>query len=138
MEDVVGREIAKKIREGGDFGEITGDDLSIGGQFHKFQYDEKTPKFLEKFIKPWGGKVEQTLLDTGREKNTFVPVDDKVFDTEEEANQHAISLMKDPYDYFYVEEKDGKWFVADMEWVKDPETVWKVEIPFLELILQLF
>ena len=78
LEDVVGREIAKQIREGGDFGEITGDDLSIGGQFHKFQYDQKIPKFVEKFVKPWNGKVEQTLLDTGKETNVFTPIDDNI------------------------------------------------------------
>lgn len=66
LENVLGNSIAKQIRENPEnIGQIEGDNLSIGGQYHKYLYDEKIPKFASKYIKKWGASVGEAEIDTG-------------------------------------------------------------------------
>jgi hypothetical protein len=58
LDSTVGKTIANQIRESKELsGVIEGDDLSIGGHFHKLMYDQMLPSFAGKFTKKWGGKV---------------------------------------------------------------------------------
>ena len=65
LEDVVGGKIAKQIREGEAQGTVEGDDLSIGGHFHKLLYDQMIPTALRKLTKRWGGEVTETVVEGG-------------------------------------------------------------------------
>ncbi len=65
LEDVVGGKIAKQIREGEAQGTVEGDDLSIGGHFHKLIYDQMIPTALRKLTKRWGGEVTETVVAHG-------------------------------------------------------------------------
>ena len=64
LDDVVGKNLAGQIRESLDdgFGEFTGSNLSIGGDGMKGFYDRILPAQVNKYVKKWGGKVEQTTL----------------------------------------------------------------------------
>lgn len=54
--------------------EITGEDISIGGEFYKLNYDQKIPKFLNKYGKQWGARVGETEIGTGNQGGK--PIDD--------------------------------------------------------------
>jgi len=61
LEDVVGKDMAKKILEGGDGKEYIGEDLQVGGKGMKGFYDEILPSIMKKTFgkKSWGKpKVE--------------------------------------------------------------------------------
>ena len=65
IEDVVGKEIGAKIL-GDDFGNLAGDNLSLGGDGMKSFYDQMLPKEVGKFIKKFGAKVEQSQIATNK------------------------------------------------------------------------
>ena len=76
LDEVVGKNIADQIRNSEEVsGNIRGDNLSIGGHFHKLMYDQMIPTFLNKFAKKWGGKVSTSELG-GRKKITQEMIDD--------------------------------------------------------------
>jgi DNA repair protein RadC/GNAT superfamily N-acetyltransferase len=62
LQQVLGKSMAEKIMAGGD-GEFTGDDLSIGGQIHKYIYDQYIPQELNKAFnkKSWGNAAIETV-----------------------------------------------------------------------------
>jgi hypothetical protein len=68
LEDFVGKDVAKKIVAGeghaNEDGRLTleGLDLKVGGEGMKGFYDEIVPRFLNKYGKKWGSKVEETTL----------------------------------------------------------------------------
>lgn len=65
LEDVIGKDLAKKILEGDNQrGELSGLDLKVGGVGMKKFYDEKLVNFMNKYVKRWGGKVETTGIQT--------------------------------------------------------------------------
>lgn len=70
LNDVVGKNIADKIRADERTGaqKIEGDDLSIGGHFHRQTYDQMIPSFLKKFTKKWGGEVGEEGIDINRKR----------------------------------------------------------------------
>ncbi|MFH2060068.1 MAG: hypothetical protein ABIJ59_14355 [Pseudomonadota bacterium] len=61
LSSVVGKELAKKIINDGG-GKYTGLDLQVGGEGMKTFYDQKIPAFVNKYVKKWGGKVEETTI----------------------------------------------------------------------------
>lgn len=67
LADFVGKEIADKIINGGDYGAISGEGLKVGGEGMKGFYDKIIPDFLNKYAKKWGGKVEETRIDVPSE-----------------------------------------------------------------------
>lgn len=56
--DYVGADLAKKIRESTDYGEVSGDDLKVGGHGHRIFYDEILVNFANSFGKKFKAKVE--------------------------------------------------------------------------------
>jgi hypothetical protein len=68
LEDVVGKRIAKQIREDIAKDEIDGvfegENLAIGGEGMQVFYDEMLPNFVNKYVKKWGGKVEDGEVKT--------------------------------------------------------------------------
>ena len=80
LEDYIGKEPAKKLLEkelivpktehrgGGltvkeaSYRELTGLDLKVGGEGMKGFYDKMVPRFLNKYVKKWGSKVEEVGL----------------------------------------------------------------------------
>lgn len=62
LSDVVGKEVALKILGEEDNGRIGGNGLRIGGEGMKGFYDEILPRFMNKYGKKWGVKVEDIYL----------------------------------------------------------------------------
>lgn len=58
VESVLGKEIAKKIADGGQNGELSGLDLQVGGEGMRGFYDKTLPNIANKIGKPFGAKVE--------------------------------------------------------------------------------
>jgi hypothetical protein len=88
ISDVVGKEIADKILSGEgtkaswdkeilnrmkqlpkEYTSLSGLDLKVGGEGMKGFYDQILPKEIGKYVKKWGGKVEQGEIG-GTKKNT--------------------------------------------------------------------
>ena len=78
LSDFVGKDIAKKItdNEGDDSGEgskiLSGLDLKIGGKWAKRLYDEMIPQYLNKYVKKWGGKVNESFINKWKDTNLIV------------------------------------------------------------------
>ena len=67
LAETIGKDLAEKaIQRGG--GTFEGNDLKVGGTGMKGFYDNMLPKEIGKYVKQWGGKVEQTELVTGETK----------------------------------------------------------------------
>ena len=63
IEEFIGKDLAKKIVENpGEEGIIEGTDLKVGGEWAKKFYDNILPKTANKYIKKWGGKVEDVIV----------------------------------------------------------------------------
>ena len=61
LSDIVGKPLAEKLMEKGDF-ELEGDGLRIGGEGMKAFYDQMLPSFMNKYGKKWGVKVQDVTL----------------------------------------------------------------------------
>jgi uncharacterized protein (TIGR02594 family) len=71
LEEYVGKDVAQQIIDGGSSGSITGDGLKVGGKGMVGFYDTILPKEIGKFVKQWGGRVEQSVIPTeGKAKTT--------------------------------------------------------------------
>lgn len=57
IEDQVGKEIAQKIVDGGDYGTLRGLDLKVGGEGLKRLYDQTLPRIANELAKKTGAKV---------------------------------------------------------------------------------
>jgi hypothetical protein len=66
LDEVVGKELAKNIMEGGSQ-TISGKGLEVGGEGQKGFYDEILPKALQNLTKKYGTKVTKSKLDEGSE-----------------------------------------------------------------------
>lgn len=60
--DVIGRELADKIMRT-HHGSLQGEGLSIGGSGMKYFYDQMLPRFMEKYLKQFGAKVDALDID---------------------------------------------------------------------------
>jgi len=74
----MGKEVAERLiaapRKNGTR-TLTGDQLEVGGQFHKKIYDGILPKAVKKFIKPYGAKVGVGKLATAEGQKLVHRVD---------------------------------------------------------------
>src|SRR4029434_1713563 len=59
LPDYVGKEMAQKLLEQG---EITGEDISIGGTFLKKLYNEKVVNYANRYAKKFGAKVSPSEI----------------------------------------------------------------------------
>lgn len=71
LSDVLGKALANQIIEAEGRGEITGEGLRIGAEGMKGFYDDILPRFMNKYGKKWGVKVQDVALsdvydETGR------------------------------------------------------------------------
>jgi hypothetical protein len=64
LPNIVGKDVAQRIIEGGDSGTLSGEGLQVGGSGMKGFYDTMLPKEIGKYVKQWGGKVEQSTIET--------------------------------------------------------------------------
>jgi hypothetical protein len=70
LEGKIGKSLTEKISRGegnfsgGDFTDLTGVDLQVGGEGMKGFYDTILPKSLDKIGKKYGTKVRKTTMDT--------------------------------------------------------------------------
>lgn len=62
LADIVGKDMALKIIGTEGKGRIAGNDLHIGGEGMKGFYDQILPRFMDKYGKKWGVKVEEVDL----------------------------------------------------------------------------
>ena len=62
LSDLIGKELAKRVLSLNDGETIEGDGLRIGGEGMKGFYDEILPRFVNKYAKKWGAKVEDIQL----------------------------------------------------------------------------
>lgn len=70
LPDIVGKEVAQKIIDASQTefkGELRGLDLKVGGSGMKGFYDKILPAEVAKYVKQWGGVVEQGSLEGRRE-----------------------------------------------------------------------
>jgi hypothetical protein len=70
LPEYIGKEATKKLLEQepqGTLRSLTGLDLRVGGEGMKEWYDKKYLSFLNKFAKKYGGHVDETFINTGRE-----------------------------------------------------------------------
>lgn len=66
LHEVLGKELAVKIISEEGVGEYSGESLRVGGEGMKGFYDDILPRFVNKYGKKWGVKVEDvTLYDLG-------------------------------------------------------------------------
>jgi hypothetical protein len=68
LEDVVGKDIARQILEGGPTGTVEGDNLTIGGKGFTDIYDTKLVKAANKLGKKYGAKVETATVEVGESR----------------------------------------------------------------------
>ena len=71
LSDVVGKDIAKRILDSTEEQTISGDGLRVGGEGMNGFYDDILPRFMNKYGKKWGVKVQDVALsevydETGR------------------------------------------------------------------------
>ncbi len=74
MQSIYGKELAKKMMDEADAANgqevtLSGDDLYVGGEGMKGFYDQMIPKFMQKYVKKWGAKVEEVELDLPNEND---------------------------------------------------------------------
>ncbi len=74
LADIVGKPLADKLMEKGDF-ELEGDGLRIGGEGMRAFYDQILPNFMNKYGKKWGVKVGEVTMPDLAENNTMHSVD---------------------------------------------------------------
>ena len=79
LSEYYGKEVAGKILNGPDMGEVAGDDLTIGGEDFKRFYDQDLVKRVNKIVKQFGAKVEAGTVTTdgyevGDEPHIEVPI----------------------------------------------------------------
>lgn len=74
LSDIVGKPLAEKLMEQGDF-ELEGDGLRIGGEGMKTFYDQMIPSFMNKYGKKWGVKVGEVTMPNLEENNTMHSID---------------------------------------------------------------
>lgn len=74
LNEIVGKELAKKIMEGGSQ-TIAGEGLKVGGEGMKKYYDEIYPRYLDKYGKKWGAKVGETKIRIQSDKQAQEDLD---------------------------------------------------------------
>lgn len=62
LSDVVGKDIAKRILDSTEEQTISGDGLRVGGEGMRGFYDDILPRFMNKYGKKWGVKVQDIDL----------------------------------------------------------------------------
>ena len=72
--DIVGKELAVKIMQPGNF-KLEGEGLRIGGEGMKGFYDKMLPSFVSKYTKKWGAKVGEVTMPNLEQNNTMWSVD---------------------------------------------------------------
>ena len=72
--DVVGKELAVKIMQPGNF-KLEGEGLRIGGEGMKGFYDRILPSFVQKYTKKWGAKVGTVEMPNLEQNNVMHSVD---------------------------------------------------------------
>lgn len=75
LDSIVGRDLAKKIRDGVAADpkarlKFEGDDLMLGGWFHKTLYDEKLVQAAEAIGKKWGVSPRKAMLKEAGKRST--------------------------------------------------------------------
>jgi hypothetical protein len=70
LDSFVGKEIAAKITDGGDYGTVEGENLKIGGEGMKGFYDKILPSYANKLVKKWGARVEKSGISAGEKQTT--------------------------------------------------------------------
>src|ERR1019366_7226768 len=62
IDEVFGKDMSQKIM-GAHEGEIAGKDFVMGAEGMKTFYDQMLPKMANKLVKPFGSKVEQSVIN---------------------------------------------------------------------------
>lgn len=107
LEDVVGKDVAQKLIEGADknhgkpwpkgmkenpaFFTMRGLELRIGGEGMRGFYDDILPKFVSKYVKKWGGKVERGQIQSGKEVDYAASGANKLRQTETPVHSLTIT-----------------------------------------------
>jgi hypothetical protein len=117
LAQVVGKSIAKQILDE-QAGSIQGAGLKVGGQDLARRYDVKYVDMINKYLKPWGVKVETTEIQTRPAKHGFVLNHDGNFDS-----YHATREAAEAYINRRPAYGREKWSI---EPVTDPPTIEKI------------
>ncbi len=104
LDEVVGKELAKNIMEGGSQ-TISGKGLEVGGEGQKGFYDEILPKALQNLTKKYGTKVTKSKLEGTESKDSLAA---KVYGRGETYN-NLPSELKRKIDQMYMDNGVEVW-----------------------------
>ena len=79
LPELIGKETADRLmsqKPKNGLRSLTGQDLQVGGKFHKDLYDKKIKQYADKWGKKFGAKVGVTDLNTGRRVDANLEVVD--------------------------------------------------------------
>ncbi len=110
LSDIVGKETANKILKL-EKGELSGEGLKIGGEFHKKLYDEVWPKILEKIGKEHGVKVKQGFVKGDHDASLNEPF---------ESRDKAVDVLKRGGEIYAVD-RTGETLIKSVDHLKQLE-----------------
>jgi len=124
LADVVGKDMAAKILQR-DRQDISGEGLSIGGDWANALYDRAIPNFLNKYAKRWGAKVGQTELSVTNPGTLRYEIVDPQGNVQDAfRNQGGAEEAVRGYNEAH-HGRPGKWTVRD---TGKTEKVWHIDI----------
>jgi hypothetical protein len=96
LPNAIGKELAAKMIEDANAGTqrkaYTGDDLKVGGEGMRGFYDKILPAEVNKYVKPFGAKVEDSAIKADRDKlNVIGPDGEVLLTTSYDSEAHDLA-----------------------------------------------
>lgn len=87
MKGIIGGEMVKAIQASPDqSGTLRGPDLTVGGEGMKGFYDQMLPRWVDKYVRNWGAKVEKTTIPQEHDASINQPF---------ESRDRAVTILTD-------------------------------------------
>ena len=124
--ELVGKEPAKKLIEGkrnrAGYSEVSGEDLKVGGEGMRKFYDDILVKEFGKYVKPWGGKVEKSEVNSSSKAYFEDPVFDIPSDERDRIAEeaHTDVLAENPG----IDDESDDYLMAVQERITDLSHEW--------------
>jgi hypothetical protein len=95
LSEIIGKDMAEKIANGNSTGSFSGDDLTVGGEGMKGFYDQILPNEIGKYVKKWGGKVEEGKTDISDKNSPYrASLEAKIADPNPEISKKAKESLE--------------------------------------------
>lgn len=121
LSDTIGKDLSDKLIQDLNsqpdpimaFAEATGQDLKIGGEGMKGFYDQILPKEIGKYVKKWGGKVEEgsVYAGTSAERQEWRGAGNDFWETEDQND--AIKALEKGQKVFEFSPNGKKWEILN-------------------------